>query len=772
MKKKSLIKLCGALSICFMSIVSCIQKPDYLKSEVTVPSGAVNYFENNMDFGFEGGERIMSFKSNLRWSMKIANTQNGSQWLTIEPATGNAGSNKVVFTADENNTYEDRSVVVQLITDDTIRTVKVNQKRLEAITLTADKFEVPVDGGNIDIEVNHSTDYEVTIPDNFKSWIHKSTSNTRGLLESSKLTFTIDPSDEYEKREGRIYFKARDEEEVVTIYQAGGGKLVLSQNEYNLTGAEQGFSVDVSSNFDFSMEMPDAEWLIEDVSSTRGMSSHTLNFKVTKNNDYNTRTAKIKFYDKNSKLSETVVVNQASIGVVITLDTLEYNISCEKQDLDIEVKSNFDYDIDFQGATWVKQRKNNSRGISSRLLKLSVEENTGFETRTAKIKLYDKNSSASVEVILNQLANTPTISAEKKEYEVDANKQNLDIKVSSNVDYVVDLLGTDWITDRNAKSRALATSTVKLAITKNDGYDDRTAKIRLYEKDGTAADTITIIQKAKNGIEVPTKEFTIDENGGTINIEVNSNIDYKFTINDECKDWIKEPSKTRGLTSHTHKVEISALGNGDDRTGTITISNEELKLSQEITIKQRNFLRFDKTEVTVLVGKQKTLSVKNLTSPTQLIGWSSSDEKVATVENGVVTGVSKGDVTITAKTADEKHTATCKVTVCEIDDLINVYSSGGVISIVDDLVQYGSKMNWTFNNGSSEKVKLKSLQMIDGQTKTEGNEMSVNKDVPAGTSVSYSITIEGAGIHLPVTCRFKFEYDGKEYTKDAVYEKK
>ena len=62
--------------------------------------------------------------------------------------------------------------------------------------------------------------------------------------------------------------------------------------------------------------------------------------------------------------------------------------------------------------------------------------------------------------------------------------------------------------------------------------------------------------------------------------------------------------------------------------------------------------------------------------------------------------------------------------------------------------------------------------MIDGQSKTEGNEMSVNKDVPAGTSVSYSITIEGAGIHLPVTCRFKFEYDGKEYTKDAVYEKK
>ena len=48
--------------------------------------------------------------------------------------------------------------------------------------------------------------------------------------------------------------------------------------------------------------------------------------------------------------------------------------------------------------------------------------------------------------------------------------------------------------------------------------------------------------------------------------------------------------------------------------------------------------------------------------------------------------------------------------------------------------------------------------------------MSVNKEVKAGTSVNYSTTIGAAGIHLPVTCRYKFEYDGVTYTKDAKYE--
>lgn len=772
MKRKNLFKLYSALVVLGLSMISCLKEPTNsgLETEIEVPDNAVNYFENDMNFGFEGGDITMLFKVNLKWDMKIAPTQNGVQWLTIDKLSGNSGSNKVTFTAQENPTFENRSVIVQFIAGDANRNIRVNQKRLEAITLTSDKLEVSVDGGDVEVEVNHSTDFEVTIPDDYKGWIHRKTNATRGL-ESSTISFTIDPSEEYEKREGRIYFKARDEEEVVTIYQAGSGKLILSQNEFNLTGTEQEFSIDINSNFNFSMEMPEVDWLKENTSKTRGMSSHTLKFKVTENDDYSkSRSAKIKFYDNNSKLSETVVVNQASIGAVITLDTLEYSISKEKQDLDIEVMSNFDYNVDFQGATWVKQRKANTRGITSRLLRLTVDENTNVETRTAKIKLYDKNSSASVEIILNQFSGTPTISAEKKEYEVDANKQNLDIKISSNVDYTVDLQGTEWISNRNAKTRTLATSTLNLSIDKNDGYDSRTAKIMLYEKNGSASEEITITQKAKNEIEIPNKEFIVDENGGTLNIEVNSNVDYKFIINDNCKEWIKEPSKTRGLTSHTHLLEISPLGDGENRTGTVTVSNEDFKISKTITIKQRQTLIFNKAEVTVLVDKVNKLSITNLTE--QDIQWSSSDESIATVnKEGEVTGMKKGDATITAKSADGKHIATCKVMVREIVDLIDAYCNGGDVSADGNFVPKGGKLNWTFHNGSSAKVKLKSRQLIDGDG-VKDKENAINKDVQAGSSETINITIQGEDIPLPVTCIFRFEYDNKEYQVSAKYEKK
>ena len=770
MFKEYPIKTCAALAFGIMSMFSCISEPTVnIKAEIEVPEGATNYFKTNMDFGYQGGTQVVAFKTNVKWSMKAADTQNGKQWLTIEPASGNSGSNKVTISAEENPTYEDRNVVVQLFVGDTICNIRVNQKRLEAITLTSDIFEVSADGGTVNVEVNYSTDFDYTIPDNYKSWIHVSPNTTRGLA-STRIAFTIDPSDEYEKREGKIYFTARDEEEVVTIYQAGSGKLVLSQSEYNLTGTEQEFTIDISSNFDFSMEMPEVEWLKENTSKTRGMSSHTLKFKVTENDDYDGRSTKIRFYDNNSKLSENVVVNQASIGAVITLDTLEYNISCEKQDLDIEVKSNFDYDIDFQGASWVKQRKSKTRGISSKILQLSVDENEGFKARTAKIKLYDKNSSASEEIIINQLPSIPTISAEKKEYEIDYTKQNLDIKIGSNVEYSVDIQGADWIKERNAQTRTLATSTLKLAVDKNESYDSRAAKIRIYEKDGTAADTITVIQKAKSEIEIPTKEFTVDELGDTINIVVNSNVDYKLTINDDCKDWIKEPSKTRGLASHEHKIIVDALGDGKNREGTITISNEDLKISQKITIKQRQTLVFSKAEVTVLVDKVNKLSITNLTG--QDIQWSSSDESIATVnKDGDVTGMKKGDATITAKSADGKHIATCTILVREITDLIDAYCNGGDVSADGKYIPKGGKLNWTFHNGSPAKVKLKSRQLIDGDG-VKDKEIAINKDVQAGASETINITIQGEDIPLPVTCIFKFEYDNKDYTVSAKYEKK
>lgn len=102
-------------------------------------------------------------------------------------------------------------------------------------------------------------------------------------------------------------------------------------------------------------------------------------------------------------------------------------------------------------------------------------------------------------------------------------------------------------------------------------------------------------------------------------------------------------------------------------------------------------------------------------------------------------------------------------------DGISAYSTGGAIMQSNDLLTSGSQLNWSFANISPVDVTLMTMQLIDGVTGTEGNLMSVNQLVGSGETVSYTTTIGALGIHVPVTCRFRYNYNGVEYYTDATY---
>ncbi len=106
-----------------------------------------------------------------------------------------------------------------------------------------------------------------------------------------------------------------------------------------------------------------------------------------------------------------------------------------------------------------------------------------------------------------------------------------------------------------------------------------------------------------------------------------------------------------------------------------TILNETLKLAfsgatevlvDDFYLGQVDLVEIAETSVTVEEGQSVTLNA--ISRPEgNTITWSSSDETIATVENGVVTGVDGGTVTITATIASGKFD-TCEVTVAT-DDL-------------------------------------------------------------------------------------------------------
>jgi hypothetical protein len=209
-------------------LISCTSESD---PEFTPESGSVSYFSKSLDFTSDGGSSTITFTSNKDWTISTSTSGGDVSWCTVSPSSGKAGTNTVTVTTTQNTSYDDRNATLIFKVQDLLTNLVVTQKQKDALTITTAKYEVGAEGGTINVEVKANIDFQIEIPTEYSSWIHQATSRA---LTSSNITFTIDKSEEYDKREGEIIVRSGISEEILHVYQAGGGILLLSQNEYNI----------------------------------------------------------------------------------------------------------------------------------------------------------------------------------------------------------------------------------------------------------------------------------------------------------------------------------------------------------------------------------------------------------------------------------------------------------------------------------------------------------------------------------------------------------
>lgn len=285
-------------------------KPEEIKTEITIDSGIVS---NGLSFGVEGSEQSVSFSVNANWTLSVASTTSGATWCKASATSGSKGTANVKFTVDENTGYDDRSVSVTIKAGSVSKTFTITQKGADALLVTTDKYEVAQEGGQIEIEVKANIDYQMEISEDAKSWITEASSR---VLTTSKHKLDIAMNENAEKREGEITFKSDNKIETVKVYQTGGTIILLSQNDYSVNYEDTIITVDVKSNVDFGIQMPDVDW-IKDISSTRGMSSHTLKFSISSNYTNKDRSSQVVLYEKNTQTKETIKITQSKAELLI-----------------------------------------------------------------------------------------------------------------------------------------------------------------------------------------------------------------------------------------------------------------------------------------------------------------------------------------------------------------------------------------------------------------------------------------------------------------------
>lgn len=159
-------------------------------------------------------------------------------------------------------------------------------------------------------------------------------------------------------------------------------------------------------------------------------------------------------------------------------------------------------------------------------------------------------------------------------------------------------------------------------------------------------------------------------------------------------------------------------------------------------------IKLDRDTLTIARGETATLTATvEPANTTDTIGWSSKDDNIATVKDGVVTAVGQGETTITATCGNQ--TASCKV-------IVNKAFLTGKVTITGDAV-YGVTLTAAYEEGNAQKVEYVWYR--------EGENM------PVGTKNIYTITKDDIGKTLTVWVSDTDNFNGMKKATTAKVEK-
>ena len=374
-----------------LAIVACADNgPDDSETpqapEITLDATVAN-------FTTESGSTTVTFTSSDSWSAEVVSSR-AVGWCSVMPTCGGPGNAKITIKTSANKTPDDRTASIVIKSGTTEKIITVSQKQKDALTVTSSRFEVSANGGEVEIEVKANIDFEYAIDESASDWVEYQ--GTRAM-KASTLVFKVGKNDGEDKREAKIAIKSGELCEEVSIYQVGSKpSIILSQNKYTIPSAGETIAVAIQSGVDAEVEMPsDVDWITE--STTRAESPHTYYFDIASNEDYDARSAEIKFINKKNNQSEIVTIYQVQKNAIVVADD-SYTIDCEGGEIEIELGHNVDFDIAIS-ADWITQQQ--TRGLETTKLTFVVAKN-GATERDGKIVFTAKDKSVSQTVVVTQ----------------------------------------------------------------------------------------------------------------------------------------------------------------------------------------------------------------------------------------------------------------------------------------------------------------------------------------------------------------------------------
>ena len=216
--------------------------------------------------------------------------------------------------------------------------------------------------------------------------------------------------------------------------------------------------------------------------------------------------------------------------------------------------------------------------------------------------------------------------------------------------------------DKDGNITAVATGDAVITVTASDGKTTSQCNVKV----------MIFAQK----VELSLSELTLEKGKGKVLIA-------EVIPENATEKQITWTSSDEKVATVDQKGKVTAVAGGEAVIRAASTTDgiyAECKVTVKVSSKT---LTLDSDKATLYLGE--TLSLKSEITPEDVtnknIIWSSSDENVATVENGTVTAKGRGTAVITAKTEDTGLEATCTVTVIKHVESVSFTSSSETVYV-------------------------------------------------------------------------------------------
>lgn len=312
-----------------------------------------------------------------------------------------------------------------------------------------------------------------------------------GGAGTTRIYFELTDNEDYSDRDVRLTLNVGTETTPIAVIQKKKDALTVTKGKWEFDQTGGSLDVKVTANVECFVKIP-TPWITQEmVPASKALEERLLKFTVASNPYGEKRQGEIIIEDELRRFSDTIRVYQTQKNQII-LTANEYSVPLEGLDIDVQMKSNIDFDwsIVYEGSEkgWIHDVPQ-AKALSSSAVRFAIDETAG--ERRAKITFRGKNM-AKPSTGTNMVEESITVIQRKMNIIIVTSEQNKEVpqqggtvtfEIQKNVDYEVKIpQRVSWITEL-PPTKALDKNVLSLRIAPNPADQiEREARIVIKAK--------------------------------------------------------------------------------------------------------------------------------------------------------------------------------------------------------------------------------------------------------------------------------------------------